>query len=390
MVFVSILFWVSLLVLVYTYIGYPFILMLIKEIKSLNNKNITQNNWYTGSASIVIAAYNEREFIINKIQNLYQIEQPQGGLQIICVTDGSTDGSEKIIKEKFPEVMVLHQEERAGKPAAINRALPFITGEIVIFSDANTWLNPYGIKKMLRHYLNPKVGVVAGEKRIATGRIKDMALHGESFYWRYESWVKSNESEVNNVIGAAGELLSIRKELLKPLPTDKINEDFIMSVQIAINGWRVIYEHDAYAMEYPSATLEDEMMRKVRIATGSFQLLYYFKSLLWVFKNPLLSWQYISRKVLRWIFCPVFLITLFFTSAVLFQKHNFYATLFLGQVLFYCFSIAGYFFAKAGKDSKMFITPFYFVFMHLCQFIGFTNYLKGYSLQDWKKVERVS
>jgi poly-beta-1,6-N-acetyl-D-glucosamine synthase len=383
------IFWISFAILVYTYIGYPVMLYIINLIKNIINTQKQPPETYTGSATILIAAYNEKDFILQKLKNIQQLKAPQGGFQIIVVTDGSTDASETIIKYHYPEVMVLHNHVKKGKAAAINRALPYCTGEVIIFSDANTWINPFGLQKMLNHFTHEKVGVVAGEKRIVLGKVKDLALYGESLYWKYESWVKQNESNAHVVIGAAGELLGVRKNLYTILPEELINEDFVLSVSLAKNGWKVVYEPNAYAMEYPSATLQDEMKRKVRIAIGSFQLLKWFMPLLNIFRYPLLGWQYISRKVLRWTICPILLLIVLISNIYIMHLHNFYLLAFIIQCCFYGMALCGYLLAKKGKNVNLFISPFYFVFMHMCQFIGFIRFIQGGNINNWEKIERV-
>ncbi len=389
MLVVNNIFWISFAILLYTYIGYPLILYIINIAKPVIISQYAPANTYTGKATILIAAYNEKDFILQKLKNLQQLKAPEGGFQIIVVTDGSTDASDKLIKDNFPEVLVLHSPTKKGKAAAINNALPYCKGEVIIFSDANTWINPFGLQKMLNHFTNKKVGVVAGEKRIVLGKVKDIALHGESLYWKYESWVKQNESNAFVVIGAAGELLGVRKVLCKQLPEKIINEDFVLSVSIAKEGWKVLYEPNAYAMEYPSATLQGEMKRKVRIAIGSFQLLQWFVPLLNIIKHPLLAWQYISRKVLRWTICPILLVTTLISNIYLCPLHNFYAFALAVQCCFYGMALFGYLLAKKGKSINLFISPFYFVFMHICQFIGFLKFLKGGNITNWEKIERV-
>jgi poly-beta-1,6-N-acetyl-D-glucosamine synthase len=383
----EIIFWISFAGLIYTYVGYPLILMIINFFikKPKFNNGLQIDNF---SVSFVIAAYNEADFIIQKINNLLHLQLPEQ-YQIICVTDGSTDGTDTLVKQTFNNVLVLHQAQRNGKAAAINRAMPFCNGQIIIFSDANTWLNPFSINKILRHFNNPKVGAVAGEKRIVVGKVKDIALYGESLYWHYEAWIKKNESDTNLVVGAAGELFAMRKNLFKPVPENFINEDFVLSVSVAQQGYKVKYEPNAYAMEYPSATLNDEMNRKVRIATGSFQLIGKFINLFNGFKYGLLSWQYISRKFLRWTVCPIFLITTIISNIFIVNLHNFYLFVLCVQALFYILAFLGYLVAKQGKKISLFISPFYFVFMHVCQILGFFKFINGIKNTQWIKVKRV-
>lgn len=241
--------------------------------------------------TLVIPCYNEEDYIEEKIKNCLELNYPPNKLSILFVTDGSDDGTNEVIK-KYPEVTLSYNPERRGKNAAVNRVIKTIKTPIVVFCDANTMLNKDALYNIARHYQNPKVGGVAGEKRVESA---DASAAGtEGAYWKYESRLKTWDSELNTVVGAAGELFSIRTELYEEVPKNVIIEDFRLSMNIAKKGLKVVYEPDAYAVETASASIEEEYKRKVRISAGGLREVVYFMPLLNIFKYGILSFQYVS------------------------------------------------------------------------------------------------
>jgi len=338
--------------------------------------------------SLIIACYNEGEIIREKIENTLQLKYPSANLNICFVTDGTTDGSEEIVKE-YPELSLFHSEERKGKNAAINRVLPQLESPILIFCDANTFLNKDAIINIVRHYKSEKVGAVAGEKRVISNDRKDAAGTGEGAYWKYESALKKWDSELHTVVGAAGELFSVRRELMAAVPDGILIEDFYVSMKIAQAGFKVVYEPDAYAMETGSESIAEERKRKVRIAAGGIQSILIFLPLLNVFKYGWLSFQYVSHRMLRWSLAPLSLILVFIINIYLALQLNGIYLVILGlQILFYLISILGAFAEGKEKIPKIILIPFYFSFMNLSVCQGFYRLLKGKQSAVWEKSKR--
>ncbi|MBC8109979.1 MAG: glycosyltransferase family 2 protein, partial [Verrucomicrobia bacterium] len=297
--FFAIFFWICLFVVFYTYLGYGILLFLIVKFKRIfKGKPEPLPNDFEPEVSFVIAAYNEEDFIREKISNTLAIDYPAEKLQLIFVTDGSSDRTPQIIAA-YPQLQLFHQPERQGKIAAVHRVMPHIKTPVVIYTDANTYLNKEVVRNIVRHYANPQVGAVAGEKRILEKDEDDASGAGEGFYWKYESALKKWDSELYSVVGAAGELFSIRTELYEDIPKDTLIEDFYLTLRIAQKGYRVIYEPQASATETASADVKEELKRKVRIAAGGIQAIVRLKSLLNPFKYGVLSFEYISHRVLR-------------------------------------------------------------------------------------------
>ena len=306
------LFWIGVTIIVYTYLGYGLVIYLLSKFKS-HSKSLFQEDANLPEVTILIAAYNEEQVIEDKIKNTLALDYPQDRLTVFIVTDGSTDNTPQIVK-KFHAVKLFHEPQRKGKIHAVNRVMKWVSTPIVIFSDANTTVNREGVRNIVRHYQDETVGGVAGEKRIFKKSEDNASGSGEGLYWKYESFLKKKDSDVYSVVGAAGELFSIRTALYQEPEDNIIIEDFYLSLRIAARGYRFIYEPDAYAMETASASVEEEWKRKVRICAGGFQAMGKLKELLNPFTYGILSFQYISHRVLRWTLAPFFLPIVFLSS----------------------------------------------------------------------------
>lgn len=383
-------FWVSFLVVVYTYVGYGFILYFLLKIKEafLPAKPYFYTYPELPEVTLFIAAYNEEDCIEEKIKNSLTLEYPRQKLRIVIVTDGSDDHTPQIV-ERYKEVSHFFQPERRGKIAAVNRVMPYVQTPVVVYTDANTLLNKEALTNMVRHFKDQRIGAVAGEKRVKIEE-KDVASGaGEGIYWKYESILKRWDSALYSVVGAAGELFAIRTQLHQEVPRDTIIEDFYTTLSIAKQGYRVVYEPMAYAMEGPSASVKEELKRKIRIAAGGIQAIVRLKSLLNIFQYGILSFQYISHRVLRWTITPFALVTLLVSNLFLLQTGNFlYPWFFAGQGLFYLLAAVGYFLEAKQIKLKVFFVPYYFFIMNYAVFVGIIRYLKGSQSVVWEKAKR--
>lgn len=391
MTLVTIFFWISLGILFYCYAGYGVILFLLTGIKHFfAPRKEKQSEDFVLPVTLIVTAFNEKIVVENKIKNTLSLDYPPNKLNIIFITDGSMDGSEEIVR-KFPSIVSMHLPERKGKYAAIKRAMKQVKTPVVVFSDANTILNAACIKNIAAHYANEQTGGVAGEKKIARNKAMSAVGEAEGLYWQYESFMKKLDAGFNTVTGAAGELFSIRTALFKELDDDLILDDFVISMQICLEGYRIEYEPQAFAVELPSASLAEEEKRKVRISAGAYQSIIYLKECLNIFKHPLLCFQYISRRLLRWVFCPVMLVILLLSNFLLIYYQwpsGFYKGFLVAQIIFYLFAFAGWLFVRSGKRAGLFGIPFYFVFMNYCLVKGFIKFVKGQQSVLWEKSMR--
>ncbi len=383
----TLFFWICLLLILYTYFGYGLLLYGLTRIK----KNRTAQFHAEASlpaVTLIIAAYNEADFIAQKIQNSFSLQYPAGRLDIWIVTDGSDDTTPQIV-EHIDGVKHFFQPERRGKIAAVNRVMPLVTTPVVVFTDANTLLNEEAVVRLVRHFADETVGAVAGEKRVVSPRQDAASGAGEGFYWQYESALKRWDARLYSVVGAAGELFAVRTDLFHEVPADTIIEDFYLTLSIAQAGYRVAYEPDAYAVEGPSASVEEELKRKVRIAAGGIQAIVRLSGLLNPFRYGILTFQYVSHRVLRWTVTPFALVGLLISNAVLaWEPLLFYRFFFLGQTLFYTLAIVGLFLAAQKIKMKVFFVPYYFCVMNYAVFAGIARYLKGSQSVVWERAAR--
>jgi len=385
------IFFFSFLIVIYSYIGYGILLYLLVKIKRLfvvkNSLKVDPD--FEPEITLIVSAYNEAGIIEIKVRNSLDLDYPSDKLRLVFITDGSEDGTPAIIS-KYNRILLLHEEERKGKLAAMNRAMKFVSTPYVIFSDANTLLNPESVNEIVKHYVDPRVGAVAGEKKILFKEKDKAVAAGEGIYWKYESLLKRLDSEFYSVVGAAGELFSIRTSLFHVVPADTIIEDFVQSLKLCMEGWLVRYEPNAYAIESASSSMQEEQKRKVRIAAGAFQAMLILKGLFNIFRYPVLSFQFISHRILRWTLCPVCLITGLISNVVLVYNNagRLYFVVLLGQIVFYAMALVGWIFARRNIKSKIFYIPYYFVFMNLSVFLGFYRFLGKKQTAVWEKADR--
>lgn len=387
MIMYIVVFWLLFLLVFYTYAGYGMLLFLLVKIKRLIVKAKPLPTDYLPQVTLLVAAFNEEDYIEDKIKNSLGLDYPKDKIEYLFITDGSDDRTPEIVKG-YPQIRLMHQPERQGKIMAVERAMPEVHGEIVIFTDANTDVNRGAIKNIVRHFAEEQVGVVSGEKRILNRESDEAAGAGEGFYWKYESKLKQWDDELYSVMGAAGELFAIRAKLFEPIPKDSFIEDFYMSFKIVEKGYKIAYEPDAYAMEEPSASVADELKRKVRIAAGGIQSIVRLRELLNPFSYGVITFQYISHRVLRWSLAPLALPFIFVINAMLWSSGVLYQALFVGQVIFYLAALLGLLMEKRQIKLKLLFIPYYFCVMNYAVFAGFRRYLKGTQSVLWEKAAR--
>jgi cellulose synthase/poly-beta-1,6-N-acetylglucosamine synthase-like glycosyltransferase len=390
----EIIFWAALFIIFYSYLGYGILLFIIIKIRrmlGISRKTDDQIN-YEPEVTLFVAAYNEKDYVDEKIRNSFSLNYPRKKVKHVWVTDGSNDGTPDILR-KYEGVDVYHLDERGGKIGAMNRGMQFVKTPIVIFSDGNTNLGVDSIREIVNLFADPKVGCVSGEKRIYSKDEDAAAGAGEGLYWKYESTLKKWDAELYSVVGAAGELFAIRTELWQEVEKDTLLDDFIISLRVAMAGYTIQYNPNAYAIETASANVKEELKRKIRISAGGIQSVVRLRSLLNVFKYGTLSFQYISHRVLRWTLTPLLLLLIIPINLVLainaeFQFTNIYTLLFYGQILFYIAALTGWFLENRKIKVKILFVPYYFFIMNLSVFLGFRRFLKGNQSVKWERAKR--
>ena len=373
------LFWLCLAIVVYTYIGYGIVLYLLVFLKRLATKakplaDISDD--CLPEVTLMVCAYNEEDVIAEKMANTHLLDYPTDRLHLMWVTDGSTDNTNSLLSA-YPEVKVVYSPERLGKAAALKHGIKEVETEIVMMTDANTMLNPGAVREIVRLMQDPKVGCVSGEKKVMAKNNSDEAAQGEGLYWKYESTLKRLDGELYSAMGAAGELCVIRSQLMTEIPDDTLLDDFIISMETVRKGYKIAYTSKAYAMEYGSADLHEESKRKRRIAAGGLQSCWRLRSLMNPLRYPVVAFQFVSHRVLRWTITPVCLFALIplNTILVLSGEGIIYTVIWVLQILFYASAAAGL------RISK------YFVFMNLNVFRGMA-YLFNNTSGMWEKAKR--
>lgn len=386
----KILFWISIAVIFYTFFGYGILLFLLVRLRRffMGKRIIPENDALLPTLTVIVAAYNEEDFIAEKIKNTLALRYAEDKINYIFVTDGSTDRTPEIVSQ-FSQISLLHVAARSGKIAAIDKAMKKAETEIVTFTDANTFLNQDALLNICRHFSDPSVGAVAGEKRVHIEEKAD-ATAGEGFYWKYESKLKTWDSELYSTVGAAGELFSIRTNLYNPVKPDTVLDDFMISMLIAKQGYRIVYEPEAWAAESGTQNIAQELKRKIRIAAGGIQSIVRLKALINPFRYPLLSFQYISHRVLRWTVTPFFMIAALVLNVALVcnYQENLYQGILILQVIFYILSTTGWLLEKKELRIKILFIPYYFVMMNFAVVAGIQRYCFSGQSAVWEKAKR--
>lgn len=390
-----ILFWLMLVTLFYTYAGYGMLLYLLVWLKKLlfSKPKTMDKVDYEPRVCLFVTAYNEKDYISQKVANSFALDYPKDKIQYLWVTDGSDDGTPDLLKN-YPEIEVYHQPERRGKINAMNRGMQFVSAPIVIYSDANTRLSKNTIREMVACFADPKVGCVAGEKRIVESELENASAAGEGLYWKIESKIKKLDAELNSAVGGVGELFAIRTELFEPVDNDTILDDFIISMKIARKGYRIAYTPNAYAEETASLNVKEELKRKIRIAAGGLQAMVRLPWLLNIFRYGWLSWQYFSHKVLRWSIAPVFLFLFYpLNTWMVFSGHpgetpSFVLYMFIFQTICYVLAFAGWILEHKKLRIKLFFAPYYFVAINYASVAGFVRFFRKAQKVTWEKSKR--
>ncbi len=390
----KIAFWICAFLVFYTYLGYGMLLWLLVRLKRIVRGKAERKALPTDEAELpevtfMICAYNEQDVVDMKMENTLQLDYPHDKLHIMWVTDGSTDQTNERLA-RYADVEVVFSPERRGKTAALNHGISMVRSEITMMTDANTIVNREAVREIVRCFQDPRVACVAGEKRVMARHEGQAAAEGEGLYWKYESALKRMDSELYSAMGAAGELNAIRTRFYKPMPETALLDDFVMSMRMVDQGYKIAYTSDAYAMEYGSADLTEESKRKRRIAAGGLQSVWWLRQMMNPFRRPVVAFQFVSHRVLRWSITPIALLALIpLNVALVFLKAGtVYTVIWILQVLFYLAAFVSWLLEKQGRKNKLLYVPYYFLFMNLNVFRGM-KYLSTHSTSGaWEKAKR--
>ena len=393
MVALKIFFWICVFLVFYTYIGYGMLLWVLVKMKRFVKgkavKAALPADEDLPDVTFMVCAYNEQDVVDMKMENTLQFDYPHDKLHIMWVTDGSTDATNDRLS-RYPGVEIVFSPERKGKTAALNHGISMVKTDLTIMTDANTMVNPEAVREIVRCFQDPQVACVAGEKRVMARHEGQAAAEGEGLYWKYESALKKMDSELYSAMGAAGELNAIRTRLYQPMPENALLDDFVMSMRMVGQGYRIAYSPDAYAMEYGSADLNEESKRKRRIAAGGLQSIWWLRSMMNPLRNPMVAFQFVSHRVLRWSITPVALLALIplNVALVLMKAGTVYNIIWALQLLFYLAAFIAWVMERQGRKNKLLYVPYYFLFMNLNVFKGMKYLCSHQSSGAWEKAKR--
>jgi cellulose synthase/poly-beta-1,6-N-acetylglucosamine synthase-like glycosyltransferase len=390
----KIAFWICAFLVFYTYLGYGMLLWLLVRLKRIvrgkaERKALPADDAELPEVTFMVCAYNEQDVVDMKMKDIHQLDYPKDKLHITWVTDGSSDDTNERLKA-YPDVEIIYTPERKGKTAALNHGLSMVQSAITVMTDANTMVNAGAIREIVRLMQDPKVACVAGEKRVMARHEGQAAAEGEGLYWKYESALKRMDSELYSAMGAAGELNAIRTALYEPMPENALLDDFVMSMEMVDKGYKIAYTSDAYAMEYGSADLQEESKRKRRIAAGGLQSSWWLRKMMNPFRRPIVAFQFVSHRVLRWSITPFALMALIplNIALVMMKAGTIYTVCWMVQILFYMAALCGYLLEQKGHRSKWLYVPYYFLFMNMNVFAGIPYLYSHRGGGTWEKAKR--
>ena len=375
------IFWACFLLVAYTYVLYPAVLFLASSVARLRRR--APAAFEAGAmpaVSLVIPAHNEARHLTAKLANLAALDYPRERLEVLFVSDGSTDATNEILGRaaEAGKLTLIVLPARGGKSNALNQAVPRAKHDVLVFSDAATLFAPDAVSKMVRHFADPRVGVVCGALQFQASA---ESRQTEGLYWRYESLLRLMESRIGVTLTASGAIYALRRACFVPLSADTLVEDLVVPMTARRLGFRVLYDPEARGTDFAASTVAGEFSRRVRIATGSFRAL---GGLLRGPLDPVTAFAFVSHKLLRWTL-PFLLIAMLATSAAMLDS-PLYQALFGLQVLFYAWGLAGYLLRPRIQGIRYALVPYYLLAMHLAFLVGFVRYLSGRREIEWRQV----
>jgi cellulose synthase/poly-beta-1,6-N-acetylglucosamine synthase-like glycosyltransferase len=377
--YMEILFFLILILIFYSFFIYQGILYLFGMAVMLDNTNNSSDDLPT--VTLIISAYNEEEVIRKKIENSMNLKYPRDKLEIMVVSDNSEDRTDGIVKEYENKGVILKASSvRRGKTAGLNDAVSVASGDIVVFTDADSMFDENAIIEMVRLYSNPGVGAVTGSTNYIDQKNGEMVVTS-SLYTRLERLTKRLESKIGSCVGADGAIFSIRKSLYIPLNDDDIN-DLVIPLNVVWQGYRVIYSDNVLCTEEPSISSGSAFSRQARITNRTLRALFRRLYLLNFIKYPLFSFEMLSHKYIR-LSVPFLLIAILPINFSLLSESGFYIICFIGQLLIYALALVGFIQEKYHLGSGRFIIAYHFMMVQVSILKGWLDFLSGENRVTW-------
>src|SRR5215470_4684032 len=386
----ELVFWGSFLLVAHTYLLYPIVLFLGYSLVQIrrdwhylrsrrDTRSPTQDPTQLPSVTLIIAAHNEQVRLPDKLDNLRRLDYPRDRLEVIVVSDGSTDATNTILREASDAgLRCFFLPTREGKWSALNHAVGQAHHDILIFSDAATLFAPNAVSKLARHFADPHVGVACGSLQFEASA---ESRQTEGMYWTYESMLRLMEARIGATLTASGAIYALRRCCYLQLPADTMVEDLVIPMHARKLGYRVLYDPEAVGTDFAASSVAGEFTRRVRVATGSFRAL---GQIVRTPLDPVTAFAFFSHKFLRWIL-PFLLITMLASSGLLWTE-PLYGIAFLGQVAFYLWAAIGFLFRQRMQGVRCGLLAYYLLAIHLAFLVGFIRFLSGHRGTAWQRV----
>lgn len=374
------IFWLCFGGAAYIYFGYPLLLLVLGWLRP----RPVRASGATPSVTIVVPAHNEEAVIGRKVENCLGQDYPPELLEVLVVSDGSTDRTEAIVRDlaaDHPDRVRLVRIPRSGKVTALNEGARRARGDVLVLTDANSMLTPDALGHLVSAFADPAVGGVCGNKKLRSPDAADATAGGEGLYWRYDKWLKAQESRIGSIFAADGGLYALRQELYAPLDDPAQADDIALSARVVLAGYRLLYEGRAVAVEDAPEEGRDELRRKIRVTNHSVRALWNLGSALWT--SGFYSVELLSHKLFRHLI-PWLLLPMLAAHVVLATGSPFYAGVLALHLGFYALALAGFLLRRRrlGK-TRLFYVPYYFTLVNLAAFLGVLSILRGERFRQW-------
>jgi cellulose synthase/poly-beta-1,6-N-acetylglucosamine synthase-like glycosyltransferase len=386
----ELVFWGSFLLVVHTYLLYPIVLFLAYSLVQIrrdwhylrsrrDTRSPIQDPTQLPSVTLIIAAHNEEVRLPDKLENLRRLDYPRDRLEVIVVSDGSTDATNKILREASDAgLRCFFLPTRQGKWSALNHAVGQAHDDILIFSDAATLFAPNAVGKLARHFADPRVGVVCGSLQFEASA---ESRQTEGVYWRYESMLRLMEARIGATLTASGAIYALRRRCYLQLSPDTVLDDLVIPMNARKLGYHVLYDPEAVGKDFAASSVAGEFTRRVRVATGSFRAL---GQIVRTQLDPVTAFAFFSHKFLRWVL-PFLLIAMLASSGLMWSR-PIYRVAFLGQVAFYLWATLGFLFRQRMQGVRYGLLAYYLLAIHLAFLVGFVRFLSGNKETAWRRV----
>lgn len=374
-------FWLALAMLLYVYAGFSLLVLVMGRLRHRHVKQAA----ITPRMSLIIPVWNEERAIAARLENALALDYPAAALEIIVTSDGSSDRTEEIVTGYETRGVRLLRLPRRGKIHAMKEAIALATGELLVFSDANSMYERNALRMLSRNFADPEVGGVCGNQiYLKANKKSDTASQGETLYWSFDKWLKTNESLTGSIVSAHGAIYAIRRALYRPPESAAVTDDFAISTAVVEQGYRLVFESEAIAYEEPVPAAHREFGRKVRIMNRGLRGVLLRKRLLNPFRYGFYSLELLSHKVLRRL-VPIFLLVMLAASLMLHARQQFYFIAAAAQLGFYVMAGAGYLLRRhrLGRLKFLYI-PFFYCLANAAALLAIIKLLLGNRVELWQ------